>query len=265
MKKIDQTELKLNWDLLETRSDGEKNDFLYYEQNRLIGFLGLYGFGNKVEICGMVHPDHRRKGIFSVLLKEGLAQLSKRNVPTILLNIPASSETGKAFVLNQPFTYSFSEHQMVWEPTSLMKDPVTSVSLRQARKEELPFVVKLDADCFDMELEEAASMYKRAQDITSNFIIEHNRNPVGKLRWHKEGKESWMYGFAVMPEWQGKGIGRQALIQAVQKEAEKGQSVYLEVVPENNQALTLYQSCGFKSFATQDYYLLIKEKVVSIF
>lgn len=57
-------ELKLNFDMLRSRKQNEVNDFFYYENNQLVGFIGLYGFGNTVEICGMVDPSYRRKRFF---------------------------------------------------------------------------------------------------------------------------------------------------------------------------------------------------------
>ena len=68
--------------------------------------------------------------------------------------------------------------------------------------------------------------------------------------------DSWIYGFAVFPELQGKGIGRKALSKVVKMENEKGLSIFLEVEAKNAHALRLYESCGFKRFHSQDYYKL---------
>lgn len=214
-EKADQITLKLNWDLLESRAENEQNDFFHYEEDVLVGFLGIYGFGNKAEICGMVHPEKRRQGIFQSLLKQALDEVAPRNVETVLLNIPARSESGRRFVTKQPFEMAFSEHQMVWDQKELTAQ-IDHVMLRQARQEELSFLIQLDADCFNMTVEEAASMYEQVIMLEGNLVIESNGEPVGKLRWHQEGGESWIYGFAVSPEHQGQGIGRTALIQAVQ-------------------------------------------------
>ncbi|WP_264806168.1 hypothetical protein [Cytobacillus sp. NCCP-133] len=61
-------DLKLNWDSLRTRPDGSEFDFFQYdEQGKLIGFLALYTFGRLMELCSMVHPEHRQNGVFSHL------------------------------------------------------------------------------------------------------------------------------------------------------------------------------------------------------
>ena len=50
-------DLKINLQLLRSRPHDEINDFLYYEQDVLVGFLGLYSFNpHEGEISGMVHP-----------------------------------------------------------------------------------------------------------------------------------------------------------------------------------------------------------------
>jgi hypothetical protein len=52
-------QLKLNWDMLRNRESNQL-DFLHYENDELVAFLGLYAFGSTVEVCGMVKPSERR-------------------------------------------------------------------------------------------------------------------------------------------------------------------------------------------------------------
>ncbi|WP_251027073.1 MULTISPECIES: GNAT family N-acetyltransferase [unclassified Bacillus (in: firmicutes)] len=103
-------QLKLNFDMLENRIGNKKEDFFHYEDGRLVGFLGCYGFGEKVELCGMVHPDYRRKGLFSKLLEMGLGEAKKRFI-TVLLNAPTDSLSAKQFLKNIPCVFSFAEYQ----------------------------------------------------------------------------------------------------------------------------------------------------------
>ena len=59
---------KLEWDNLRGRSGDRVEDLLWWEGERLLGFLGIYGFGESPELAGMVAPDARRRGIGSALL-----------------------------------------------------------------------------------------------------------------------------------------------------------------------------------------------------
>lgn len=43
-------QLKLNFEMLKNRVEYKTEDFFHYEDGRLVGFLGSYGFGNKVEL-----------------------------------------------------------------------------------------------------------------------------------------------------------------------------------------------------------------------
>jgi ribosomal protein S18 acetylase RimI-like enzyme len=86
------------------------------------------------------------------------------------------------------------------------------------------------------------------------LIIEASGKTAGKMRVAESNGEAWIYGFAVFPELQGKGIGRKALSRVVKMEHQKGRSVFLEVEAKNAHALRLYESCGFRSYHSQDYY-----------
>src|SRR5438105_4219225 len=40
-------ELKLNWNILRNRPTHETNDFLYYDNGQLVGYLALFSFNSK--------------------------------------------------------------------------------------------------------------------------------------------------------------------------------------------------------------------------
>ncbi|WP_342043258.1 GNAT family N-acetyltransferase [Bacillus sp. OTU2372] len=249
-------QLKLNFDMLENRNGMKKEDFFHYEEGKLVGFLGSYGFGNKVELCGMVHPDYRRRGIFSKLLEMGLEETKKRNIQTILLNAPTDSLSAKEFLKNLPCTFSVAEYQMKWQKTNLIEDP--AVTLRPSTTtEDFETEVQLEVLAFGFAEEESRefNLKLRENHFEENFIIEAHGQAAGKMRVAESDGEAWIYGFAVFPELQGKGIGRKALSRVVKLEDQKGLSIFLEVEAKNAHALKLYESCGFRSYHSQDYYL----------
>lgn len=247
-------QLKLNWDMLQSRKENELIDFFHYEEGKLVGFLGLYGFGNKVEVCGMVAPNHRRKGVFTKLLRDAEKILEGRNVKQILFNVPTNSESGKAFLQIIPCSYSFTEYQMKWEEKEL--PDYEDVTLRLATPIDLDLEIQLDVQCFDFEENGARDYNVRIKEENTEqfYIIESEGNAVGKMRVGHSDGEAWIYGFAVLPQFQGKGIGRKALSNVIKKEHEDGFSIFLEVEAKNANALRLYESCGFKTYHAQDYY-----------
>jgi ribosomal protein S18 acetylase RimI-like enzyme len=94
----------------------------------------------------------------------------------------------------------------------------------------------------------------RENSRDQRLLIEVEGKTAGKMRVSVSNGEAWIYGFAVFPELQGKGIGRNALSRVVKMEHQKGLPIFLEVEAKNSHALRLYESCGFRSYHSQNYY-----------
>jgi ribosomal protein S18 acetylase RimI-like enzyme len=77
------------------------------------------------------------------------------------------------------------------------------------------------------------------------------------LRLTRDGDAAGIYGFVIEPGRQGRGIGRAALRRACEQlRADGARRIGLEVDVQNDRALGLYTSVGFRSVATEDYYAL---------
>ncbi|WP_409289406.1 GNAT family N-acetyltransferase [Peribacillus sp. SCS-37] len=252
----DGIELKLNWDMLKQMDEEELMGGTHFIESELAGFIAVYDFGSKAEICGMVDPRHRRKGIFTGLLQSVLEGIAERNYRKILLNAPGNSATAKEFIAQSPFSYSITEYQMKWGGKPAVPEHKT-VHMRPAADSDRDLEIELDVQCFGFKREEAVRHHSRTRDESSSqsYIIENEGNPVGKARisW-PGGKQVWIYGFAILPDFQGRGIGREVLRQIISRESGAGRDIFLEVEAENANALGLYTSCGFVSFSSQDYY-----------
>ncbi|MGG0747132.1 GNAT family N-acetyltransferase [Priestia megaterium] len=250
-------ELKLNFDMLRSRKQNEVNDFFHYEDNQLVGFIGLYGFGNTVEICGMVAPSYRRKRIFSKLFSQALHMCKKRGYTEILLNAPGDSVSGREFLKQIPCSFTFSEYQMKWTQKEL-EDDNPFVTLRSSQSDtDMKMEIQVDVECFGMSLTEAAAYYEqtKTEEQQNHFIVEYNSQAVGKLRVSYDKSEAWIYGFGILPSYQKLGIGKAALKQVVLKQLRLGYDIFLEVEAKNKRALQLYEACGFNSYHVQDYYV----------
>lgn len=246
--------LKLNWDTLRSRNGIMQNDFLHYEKGQLVGFVGLYDFGSKLEMCGMVHPEFRRRGIFTNLVNEALDAALGREAREIILNTPGPSQSGKEFLKRLPCEFAFSEYQMKWTPTEL--SDYEDIVIRPSRELDAETEIQLDIQCFQFLEKEAREYYQRIQfeHTLKTLMIEADGKTVGKIRVdHSEG-EAWIYGFSIFPEYQGKGIGKKVLKKIVANQHDLGYEIFLEVEATNAHALKLYESCGFKTIQRQDYY-----------
>jgi ribosomal protein S18 acetylase RimI-like enzyme len=96
-----------------------------------------------------------------------------------------------------------------------------------------------------------------ASDPVGTLVIEHGDQPVGTVRLSREDGVGAVYGFAVDPTWQGRGIGRDVLGRVCRQLRHEGmERVQLEVAVNNDRALGLYTSLGFTRAHTEDYYEL---------
>lgn len=249
----DHLKLKLNWEMLKKRESNQL-DFLHYENDSLVGFLGLYAFGSTAEVCGMVKPSERRMGHFQRLFQEGMKTAKQNKYKKILLNAPAKSDEAKAFLNKQAAKYAFTEHQMEWQERSL--EEVNGITLRQSKADDLNMRVRLSVEGFSVPEEDALAMERSidGDKDTDMLMIEVNDETVGKIRVSQEDGQAWIYGFSILPEHQGQGIGRKVLRRIIQDQSSAGRSVHLEVETKNDHALGLYLSVGFKAVHAQDYY-----------
>jgi ribosomal protein S18 acetylase RimI-like enzyme len=293
----DKLDLRLNWEALRRRSKSETNDFLYYEQNTLIGFLGLYIFNSReAEVSGMVHPAYRRRGIFTQLLNAAQDEVRHRNIPTLLLIVEHSSTSGQALVRQIGTTYDHSEYKMILERFQQPANFDERLQFREARIDDLPAFKQITAEAFGMSddevdwypahvLENPARRYYLAT-LTNVIILQYPESGskaqddqstsysslkavytdapngskevvIGKLDVSLEGQTAFIYGFAVLPEYRRLGYGRQILARTLQELLASGhERITLEVATENRNALSLYQSCGFRETSSYDYYAL---------
>jgi ribosomal protein S18 acetylase RimI-like enzyme len=249
----DHLKLKLNWEMLRKR-ESNKLDFLHYDNHELVASLGLYAFGSTVEVCGMVKPCERRKGHFHRLFQQGMETAKQNGYKKILLNAPAGSNSAKAFLIKQGADYAFSEHQMEWQERSL--EEVDGFILRPAKADDYDMRVRLSVTGFGVDEEDAQTMESRVNGDkdTDMLMIDVNEETVGKIRVSREDGQAWIYGFSILPEQQGRGIGGKVLRRVVKDQSSAGHSVHLEVQTKNERALRLYESVGFKAVHAQDYY-----------
>jgi ribosomal protein S18 acetylase RimI-like enzyme len=254
-------DLKINLNILSSRPHDEINDFLYYEQDVLVGFLGLYSFNpGEGEISGMVHPGSRRKGIFTALFRAALEECRHRNIVHLLLIVEHASSSGQAFIGSLDTTYDHSEYKMVLEEARLPTSFDEHLQFREAREEDIPALTHITALAFDLP-EQGVNWY--SPQVLANqqhryyVIALKNVDVIGKLDVSLTEQAGFIYGFGVLPTYRGRGYGRQLLARTIQTLLAQGKTqIALEVATVNKNALSLYLSCGFKETGSYDYYMV---------
>jgi ribosomal protein S18 acetylase RimI-like enzyme len=248
--------LKLEWHVLRTRSGREAEDLLWWDGERCLGFLGLYAFGAPtVELAGMVDPSARRRGIATALLDAALPLCVERAYRRALLVTPRASEGGRAFALAHGAALEHSEHALVLDgpPADSPIDP--ELHLRPATLADADQLARVLTAAFGSPSGDVAA--QMAEDTARTIVVERNGAIVATVRLVWEEDAGRIYGFAVDPPLQGRGIGRDVLCRVCrQLQAQGARSVGLEVSVDNDHALGLYTSLGFARTTTEDYYEL---------
>jgi ribosomal protein S18 acetylase RimI-like enzyme len=253
---VDGGRLKLEWGVLNARTGRDIEDILWWEGDRLLGFLGLYAFGPPtVELAGMVDPAARRRGIATALLDAALSVCRDRGYRQVLLVTSRASSEGRSFALSRGAVLEHSEHALVLleAPTDGHTSP--KISMRMATSADTAEVSRLLTAAFGWP--PSAEMKPPARETSRTLLVEISGTAVGTLRLTRDEDAAGIYGFAVDPAWQGRGIGRDVLRRICHQLRQEGvHRIGLEVAVDNDHAMGLYTSLGFTPVTTEDYYAL---------
>jgi len=251
---VDGGRLKLEWDTLRSRQGDDVEDVLWWEHDMLVGFVGRYAFGGgAVEVTGMVHPAFRRRGIGSRLLDEVMGLCARRDDGTVLLVAPRTSSGAQVMAERRGGVLDHSEHalDLYGEVVAVPSDP--TVTLRRAMSSDGEDVGRILTDAFGHPW--------RPLDLEApnepTLVAERDGRIVATLRVYRSPDVWGVYGFAVDPDLQGRGIGRDLLARVCRRARDSGTPhVHLEVEVGNDRALNLYTSLGFTRTSTEDYFSL---------
>ena len=229
------------------------NEFMFYDDNKLVGYAGICDFGgDEIEVNGMVHPEYRRRGIFTRLFSLVKDEFNKRDSKGMLLLSDNNSIGGISFIKRITDDYHHSEYDMNLDMDVIHKENFDNLVFRKAAKED---ITKIAGENFE---------FINDNDIDgilfdSTYVLETGNVIIGKVRLEIVDNIGGIYGLEVLPEYRGKGYGRELLIRSINKLKEsKVNAINLQVETKNNNALNLYKSCGFKVNYTMDYYILKK-------
>lgn len=255
----DKVTVKLNWEMMHHRNTEETNDFCYYSDGKLVGYAPLDGWGSKYELTGLVLPEYRRKGIFRQLFEAAYAEAQRRAATNLLLvnyrALSVGAEVSKALGA----IYDSSEYHMEAQAAEMPPLPEVKLQLVTVEQKDLPELARLLTVAFGEgkggDVEELAEELKHAN--TKYWLAVVDGKAIGQIGALLEpsGEEVYIRGVGITPEHRSKGYGRQMLAAVLQLELAAGfRHFSLDVVTENENALSLYQSCGFRQTNVYDYY-----------
>lgn len=245
------------------------NEFMYYDNEVLIGYIGICDFGgDTIEVNGMVHPEYRRQAVFQQLYSFVEKEWLNRDSRRMLLLSDHQSVSGLEFI--KKTTSAFHEHSEyeMYLTGNLREYDLNNVILRKATNEDAKEIAIQNSIYFNDELPEE-NIEENKKDLIMpedeeqrGFIIymaEVNDKIIGKVHIEIQEDIGGIYGLGVLPEYRGRGYGREILIHAIIKLKENRlKNIMLQVLTKNENALNLYRSCGFETKSVMDYYVIYK-------
>jgi ribosomal protein S18 acetylase RimI-like enzyme len=256
----DQIDLRINWDALKSRTGDKINDFAYYRDDVLVGFLSLDGLGSdEAEGTGMVHPGYRRQGVFRALVTAAQDECRNNGTPALILLFDHRSQAGIAFVDAIGAQHDFSEHKMRLVDTQTVPRIENRLDFRKATIEDAQAIAEILVEDFHTDPERLRQniVGNIQSEIYQYYLAALDRVPIGTLNIQNLDGDAYIYGFVVRPEQRGRGYGKEILARAIEDVvAERPQPIYLEVETNNDPAFGLYRSFGFEVMVTYDYYRL---------
>jgi len=256
-------EARLDIGTLETRPEGSVSDVLWHDSEQLVGFAGMnsYSDPSEVEATILVHPEFRRRGIGRRMARVVVRECQNRGVRRLLIVVPQESWEGAGFARMMGTRHSHSEYTMDLDVSRIPPfEPIhDAVELRPAGAEDVPIMATIVASAFVEPVgEEEQALVRLMKDSTRiTYLATQDGRPVGVIQSAFSEGRAFIVHFAVRPDMQGRGIGRQMLMAIVRGlQNSGGKWITIEVETENQNALSLYQRCGFVTVNATDYELL---------
>ncbi|HEY7835247.1 MAG TPA: GNAT family N-acetyltransferase [Ktedonobacterales bacterium] len=252
-------DLKLAIPTTPQQISAEPRAFLWYAGGALVGYAGLDHWGGvEGELCGMVHPDHRRRGLGRALLAAVVGICGARGITRLLLVCENASGSSRAFAAAVGARLSSSELHMERDasPIEVAADPALVV--RPAGADDADALVRILVEAFgDDEGHVRRRVSGELGDATQPFYLALVAGrPAGALKTYQMEDEIGIYAFAVLPGEQGHGLGRRMLARLVDRLRGQAGRFALEVDPDNAPAIATYRACGFAITTTYGYYAL---------
>ncbi|UOY92589.1 GNAT family N-acetyltransferase [Ectobacillus sp. JY-23] len=233
--------------------------FLLYKDNKLVSFLSMFlPTSEAAEITAYTLPAYRKKGAFTQLLEQAVAELKKYSVSNMIFVCEPQSLDGIAAIHKLQATLDFSEYTLRYQISSR---PTLSqnrrVALHVAVQQDLEALIALSQDVFEDSYEDARNIVMKSftADNRVQYIAKLNGVLMGMGTVSFENNEASISGFGVSPHYQGQGLGKEILHCILEDLHGKGiEQITIDVHSTNQGAFHLYKACGFHVEATFHYY-----------
>jgi len=233
-------------------------NMLYYRQERLVGFLSTFFFyEDACEIAVMVRPDFRRQGIARFLINEILPLIRNEGIKNLIFSAP--HDANNDWLLAEGFQYLHCEYQMRRQENNAVEIAKKSLLIRLAEVADVPALCAMDSTCFTTPQLDAPTHFQSLlyDPNYKVFIAEVDGVPIGKAHLDLQPDSARVTDIAVLPSFQGQGIGSSLLAHCINHSLAANQpNLSLNVETNNQKALKIYTRLGFVVCNAHDFWTI---------
>ncbi len=197
---------------------------LIYHENQLIGVLSCF-VGNALEVSGLIHPLHRRQGLFTSAFFLLQSKFSKAQMEKLVFSGKEFYPGLQLCAFSLGYLHSFKELSMEYP----LSHPL------------------LPVDLLSFEIE-------KKQDSIWTFYFFKNDYEIGQCSIYMEPVLINIFDVSIYPEFRGKKLGTPMLISLLNHLQIYQKQIILQVSTKNKPAYQLYIRCGFIIIDSIIYY-----------
>jgi len=258
--RVDNFSTKVYWNILKDRKIPEFDDFFFYINGNIVGYLGIFLFkADKAEISAVIHPKFRKQGIFTRLFEEARRELKRRGIPTALMLCEKDAQPAEDLIQKLGCELSHAEIEMIFKRKVELAG-LPEVIMRDVTDDDVMELARMDTACFGSNFEKM--VYRFVNGIKEKdrviWMAVLDGKDVGKLHIRfDEGRKGFIHDLCVPPENQRKRIASSMVMASMERLKTKGINfVYLDVEEKNVTAIALYEKCGFDISAYHRFWSL---------
>ncbi len=258
--------IKIYWHIIENRLTMEFNDFFYYLDGNLVGYLALYTFENdEAEMSAVVHPKFRHQNIFKKLLAEAVLELKQRHLSYCVWIRPQQSPLNDDYLKTRGGQYDFSQVEMTATREPVPKE-LPPIIMREAHAQDLITLARMGAVSFNSSFSETLQRFTENAEEKNRLawlVSTPEFENVGKIHVrYDENRVAFIHDLCIVPEHRGKNLASAMILQTMDLLRQRGMRVItLDVECHNLGALRLYQQCGFETVAGFDFWRVAVDRM----
>lgn len=256
--KVDKFQARLYWNILKDRQIPEFDDFLYFEEGKLVAYLALFVFKeDKAELNAIVHPNWRRKGIFSNLLEEAGLELNRRKILLCDFICHESATVALDIARKYSAVYKYSECEMRSTHKPELVD-LPEIEFRLANQDDIQVLAEIDSASFHTNVRRMMDRFRENLEEKNRRIwiasVDGQYIAKAHVRFDDENV-AFIHDLGVLPSHQGKGYAKAMVVKLRESLRKEGYSqIALDVLKDNHVAIKLYERCGFELTAEHQFW-----------